>query len=121
MDILNNRNSKYGTVHNNKKKERKKMVGFKYNDMMERWDIELPYELGDLKDMVCVASVDDEKVDGHNVMGSTITFWKPLNMTNVRQIMLQYDELKFQLSRNPIDDLKPEAHFELDPDGADNE
>ena len=97
------------------------MVGFKYNDMMERWDIELPYELGDLKDMVCVASVDDEKVDGHNVMGSTITFWKPLNMNNLRQIMLQYDEHKFQLSRSPLEDLKPEVNFELDPDGIDNE
>ena len=121
MDILNNSNSKYGTVHNNKKKERKKMVGFKYNDMMERWDIELPYELGDLKDLICVASVDDEKVDGHNVVGSTITFWKPLNISNVRQIMLWYDELKFQLDRNPLDDLKPEVHFETDPDGTDNE
>ena len=121
MGILNNSNIKYGTVHNNKKKERKKMVGFKYNDMMERWDIELLYELGDLKDMVCVASVDTEEVDGHRVVGSTITFWKPLNMANVRQIMLWYDELKFQLSRSPLEDLKPEVHFELDPDGTDDE
>ena len=121
MGIFNNRNSKYGTVHNNKKKERKKMVGFKYNEMMERWDIELPYELGDLKDMVCVASVETEEVDGHRVVGSTITFWRPLHITNLRQIMLQYDELKFQLSRSPLEDLKPEVNFELDPDGIDNE
>ena len=113
MDILNNSNIKYGTVHNNKKKERKKMVEFTYNEMMERWDAELPYELGDLKEMTCVASIDPES--------STITFWKPLNITDVRSIILNYDELKFQLSRNPLDDLKPEVHFEHDPDGKDNE
>ena len=113
MGILNNSNIKYGTVHNNKKKERKKMVEFKYNEMMERWDAELLYKLGDLKEMTCVASIDPES--------STITFWKPLNMSNVRQIVLWYDELKFQLSRNPLDDLKPEVHFEHDPDGKDNE
>ena len=97
------------------------MVEFKYNEMMERWDAELPYELGDLKERKCVASIDDEKVDGHNVVGSTITFWKPLNISDVRSIILQYDELKFQLNRSLLDDLKPEKPFELDPDGADNE
>ena len=121
MDIFNNRNSKYGTVHNNKKKERKKMVEFKYNEMMERWDIELPYKLGDLKEMKSVASIEDEEVDGNNRLGSTITFWKPLSITDVRSIVLHYDELKFQLERNPLEDLKPEVHFELDPDGTDDE
>jgi len=112
MGIFNNSNIKYGTVHNNKKKERKKMVEFKYNEMMERWDAELPYELGDLKEMACVASIDPES--------NTITFWKPLSVTDVRSIILHYDELKFQLERNPLDDLKPEVNFELDPDGIDN-
>ena len=107
MGIFNNRNSKYGTVHNNKKKERKKMVEFTYNEMMERWDAELPYELGDLKEMTCVASIDPES--------STITFWKPLSITDVRSIILHYDELRFQLSRNPLEDLKP------DPEGIENE
>ena len=93
------------------------MVGFKYNSMMTRYDIELPYKLGDLKDLVCVASIDDEKVDDHNVLGSTITFWKPLDMADVRSILLQYEELKYQLSRNPLDDLEKEVHFEPDPDG----
>ena len=97
------------------------MVEFKYNEMMERWDAELPYELGDLKERKCVASIDDEKVDGHNVVGSTITFWKPLSIADVRSIVLHYDELKFQLERNPLEDLKPETHFELDPDGLDDE
>ncbi len=95
------------------------MVVFKYNRMMERHDIELPYKLGDLKDLVCVASIDDEKVDDHNVLGSTITFWKPLDMADVRSILLQYEELKYQLGRNPLDDvdLEKETHFEPDPDG----
>ena len=97
------------------------MVEFKYNNTMERYDIELPSELGDLKEMTCVASIDDEKVDGHNKLGNTITFWKPLSMSDVRSITLHYDELRFQLEKNPLDDLKPEVHFEPDPDGIDNE
>ena len=119
MDIFNSSNREYDTIYNNKKKERKKMVGFKYNRWMERHDIELPYKLGDLKDLVCVASIDDEKVDDHNVLGSTITFWKPLDMADVRSILLQYEELKYQLGRNPLDDvdLGKESHFEPDPDG----
>ena len=113
MGIFNNRNSKYGTVHNNKKKERKKMVEFTYNEMMERWDAELPYELGDLKEMTCVASIDPED--------NTITFWKPLNISDVRSIILQCDEHKFQLNRSLRDDLKPDPHFEPDPDGTEDE
>ena len=83
------------------------MVEFKYNNMMERYDIELPYQLGDLKEMVCVASIED----------NTITFWKPLNLSDVRTIMLHWEEFQFQLSRNPLDDLEKEAHFEPHPDG----
>ena len=89
------------------------MVEFTYNEMMERWDAELPYELGDLKEMTCVASIDPED--------NTITFWKPLSITDVRSIVLHYDELRFQRERNPLEDLKPEVHFEPDPDGIDNE
>ena len=96
------------------------MVEFKYNNMMERYDIELPYQLGDLKEMVCVASIEDD----------TITFWKPLNISDVRSIILHYDELKFQLSRNPLEDLDKKIlkevktitdTFVLEPDGVDNE
>ena len=79
--------------------------------MMERWDIEMLFQLGDLKDMVAVAYIED----------STITFLKPLSITDVRSIVLHYDELRFQLERNPLEDLKPEVHFEPDPDGIDNE
>ena len=85
-------------------------VELKYNDIMERWDVELPYELGDLKDRVCVASIEDD----------TITFWKPLNVSDVRSIMLTWEEFKFQLDRNPLEDLK-EKEFEPYPDGDENE
>ena len=95
------------------------MIYFRYNKMMERWDIELPYELGDLKELKCVASIEDEEVEGHSKLGSNITFWSPLSITDVRTIMLQYDELKFQLEKNPLDDLD-EKEFELYPDGDDD-
>ena len=90
------------------------MVEFKYNDMTDQWDAEMLYELGDLKEMVCVASVEPKN--------NTITFWKPLSIADVRSIVLHYDELKFQLEKNPLDDLKlKQKPFELDPDGTDNE
>ena len=38
------------------------MVEFKYNNTMERYDIELPSELGDLKEMVCVASIEEDNI-----------------------------------------------------------
>ena len=87
------------------------MVEFKYNEMMERWDAELPYELGDLKEMTCVASIDPED--------NTITFWKPLSITDVRKILNKCDELKHELDKNPLDEIdikEKKVHFEPYPD-----
>ena len=85
-------------------------VEVKYDNMMERWDIQMLFQLGDLKDMVTVAHIED----------NTITFQKPLNITDVRKILNKCDELKHQLEKNPLDEIdikeEKEVHFELNPD-----
>lgn len=83
------------------------MVEFKHNDLMDRWDVELPSQIGDLKEMVCVATIEGDK----------ITFFKSLNVKDVRSILMHWDEHKFNLNKNPLDDVD----FELYPDGEDNE
>ena len=85
-------------------------IEFKYDGMMERWDIEMLFQLGDLKDMVAVAYIED----------STITFLKPLSITDVRKILNKCDELRHELEKNPLDEIdikeEKEVHFELNPD-----
>ena len=70
------------------------MIEFNYNDMMERWDIEMFSQLGDLKEMITVAHID----------GSTITFLKPLIITDIQTILNKCDELKHELERVPPDE-----------------
>ena len=74
------------------------MIGLNYNEMMERWDIEMFSQLGDLKEMVAVAYIED----------STITFLKPLCITDVQTILNKCEELKHELERNPSDDFDEE-------------
>ena len=100
--------------------ERKEMnIEFKYNNMMERWDIEMFSQLGDLKEMVAVAYIDYEKVGDHKKLSNTITFLKPLNIADVRRILNKCDDLRHELDKNPLDELdkeEREIHFELNPD-----
>ena len=85
-------------------------VEVKYDNMMERWDIQMLFQLGDLKDMVTVAHIKD----------NTITFLKPLSITDVYKILNKCEELKHQLEKNPLDEIdikeEKEVHFELNPD-----
>ncbi|OUW96261.1 MAG: hypothetical protein CBD97_01660 [Pelagibacteraceae bacterium TMED237] len=87
------------------------MVEFKHNDLMDRWDVELPSQIGDLKEMVCVATIEGDK----------ITFFKSLDIKDVRSIFMHWDEHKFNLhkfmNKNPLDNVD----FELYPDGEENE
>ena len=95
-------------------------VEVKYDNMMERWDIQMRFQLGDLKDMVAVAYIEDRKVGDHKKLSNTITFLKPLNRTDVRKILNKCDELKHELDKNPLDeiDIKEDrkVHFEPYPD-----
>ena len=117
MDIFNSSNRQYDPIHTNKKKERKKMVvpEFRYNDMTEHWDVEILCKLGDLKERVCIASVNKET--------NTITFWKTISINDLRSIMLRWEEHSFMLDRPrpALNNLKPKVRFEPEPDGVGSE
>ena len=81
------------------------MVQIEYNNYMERHDISLPYEMGDIKDLIRVAYVEDDR----------ITFTKELTIKMVMNVLSCWEEYKEQvINRNPID----EEEFVLDPDGV---
>ena len=88
-------------------------VGFEYNTMFTRWDISLPYQMGDIKDMIGVAHVDKE---------NRISFLKELTVPMVEKVILRWSEHREQLKRNPLDDLdnKIDTSFEPSPDGEGN-
>ena len=83
------------------------MVEFQHNRAMDRWDAQLPYQLGDIKDMKTVAHIED----------GMIFFVKTLTINDARKVLNGWEEFKVQLDRNPTEDLEREKHFELDPDG----
>ena len=88
------------------------MVEFQYNELMERYDVQLPFELGDIKDMKTVAHIED----------GNIHFFETLTITMVRNILNHWRDFKAQLDRNPLDDLDSgkEQTFEPYPDGEEH-
>ena len=88
------------------------MVEFQYNELMERYDVQLPFELGDIKDMKTVAHIKDDK----------IYVLKELTISMVQNIINHWLSFKVQLDRNPLDDLdsRKEQEFEPYPDGEDH-
>lgn len=76
-----------------------------YNNYMRRHDISLPYEMGDIKDIIKVAYVE----------GDRITFTKELTVTMVRSILMHWEEYEEQfIDKNPLE----EKEFVLNPDGV---
>jgi carbamoylphosphate synthase large subunit len=67
------------------------MVQFKYNDIMKRYDVKLPYTLAGEKSMVNVASISED---------NKLTLHRELSLILVKQIVLKWDEYEHQLSRN---------------------
>ena len=53
------------------------MVEFAYNRSMDRWDAQLPYQLGDIKDMKTVAHIED----------GMIFFVKTLTINDARKVL----------------------------------
>ena len=84
------------------------MVEFQHNRTMDRWDAQLPYQLGDIKDMKTVAHIED----------GMIFFIKTLTINDARRVLNDWEEFKEGLDKNPLDDLKKETHFEPEPDGT---
>ena len=86
------------------------MVDFHHNSAMDRWDAQLPYQLGDIKDMKTVAHIED----------GMIFFIKELTLSDARKVLNAWEEFKEGLDRNPLEDLEKETHFESNPDGTTN-
>ena len=84
------------------------MVGYKvehlYNRVMERHELQLQYQLGDIKGLETVAHY--ERKD------DTIFFVKTLTIADVWKVLNKAEEIRSLDKRT-----KKENHFELDPDG----
>ena len=73
------------------------MVQFKYNDIMKRYDVSVPFTLADESDMVIVASISEDKE-------AKVTLHRDLSIKLLRQILLHWDEYEHQMTRE-LDDL----------------
>ena len=59
------------------------MVQFKYNNVMKRYDVKVPFTLADESDMVMVASITEE---------NKIILHRDLSIKLLRQVLLSWDE-----------------------------
>ena len=73
------------------------MVQFKYNDIMKRYDVKVPFTLADESDMVTVASITEDKE-------AKVTLHRDLSIKLLRQILLHWDEYEHQMTRD-LDEL----------------
>ena len=82
------------------------MIQFKYDSIMKRYDVLVPYSLAGVKSMVAVGHIDEE-------VESNITVYRELTITLLRQILLHWDEYLHQMTRElqaMLDDDKPKFH-----------
>ena len=81
------------------------MIQFKYDGVMKRHDVLVPYSLAGIESMVAVGHIDEE-------VESNITIYRELTITLLRQILLHWDEYLHQMTRELQDmlDDKPKFH-----------
>ena len=73
------------------------MVQFKYNDIMKRYDVSVPFTLADESDMVVVASITEDKE-------ARVVLHRDLSLKLLKQIILHWDEYEHQMTRE-LDEL----------------
>ena len=73
------------------------MVQFKYNDIMKRYDVKVPFTLADESDMVTVASITEDKE-------ARVVLHRDLSLKLLKQIILHWDEYEHQMTRD-LDEL----------------
>ena len=73
------------------------MVQFKYNDIMKRYDVSVPFTLADESDMVIVASISEDKE-------AKVTLHRDLSIKLLRQILLHWEEYEHQMTKD-LDEL----------------
>ena len=79
-------------------------VEFIYNRVMERHELQLPYQLGDIKGLETVAHYEGKD--------NTIFFVKTLTIADLWKVLNKAEEIRSQGKRP-----EKEKNFELDPDG----
>ena len=82
------------------------MVRFDYDSIMKRYNILVPFSLAGVESKVTVGHIDEE-------VESNITVYSELTITLLRQILLQWDEYLYQMTRElqeMLDDDKPTFH-----------
>tara|TARA_R100000808_G_C2124301_1_gene134840 strand:+ start:291 stop:623 length:333 start_codon:yes stop_codon:yes gene_type:complete len=101
------------------------MVNFEFDKNLNRWDVRLPYEMGDIKELVRVAYISSGK--DRSTGGDKIFFTKELTISMVRQVLMHWDEHKQFMDRPPFDDVDhsnelydlDSKEIEMFPDGED--
>ena len=73
------------------------MVQFKYNDIMKRYDVSVPFTLADESDMIVVASISEDKE-------AKVTLHRDLSIKLLRQILLHWEEYEHQMTKD-LDEL----------------
>ena len=78
------------------------MVQFKYNNVMKRYDVKVPFTLADESDMVVVASITEDEE-------SRVVLHRDLSLKLLKQIILHWDEYEHQMERksNELIEIKP--------------
>ena len=76
-------------------------VQLKYNDVMKRYDVLLPFTLADESSELVVASISED---------DRLTLHRELRLEIVKQIVLRWDEYSHQIAKEMEDVLntKPE-------------
>ena len=73
------------------------MVQFKYDGIMKRYNVKVPFTLADESDVVTVASISEDEE-------SKITLHREVSIKLLKTILLSWDEYKHQQSRE-LDEL----------------
>ena len=66
------------------------MIQFKYNGVMKRYDVMVPFTLADEKDMVIVASITED---------NRVTLHRDISLRLLKQIILHWDEYDHQMEK----------------------
>ena len=68
------------------------MVQFKYDGIMKRYNVKVPFTLADESDVVTVASISEDEE-------SKITLHREISIKLLKKILLSWDEYEHQMER----------------------
>ena len=69
------------------------MVQFEYDDIMNRYNVKVPFTLAGESSMITVAAISEDKE-------AKVTLHRDLSIKLLRQILLHWDEYEHQMTRD---------------------